>query len=214
MSGRAADNRLVHFVRRATRGRETWSASRSPTRRRTTWSPTSCTACAAPGRRCVGSTPGRGPHARPSASNSVCLRCLSVSADTAVTQVGRARSATANDYATDRLWIETHYPDPRPFGERVTANRRRAYVQAILLFGAIAAALLLLLPLRSNRTVQVSGWTEVAGLLLEVVGVVCPPCVEEARSAPVAAALVPLRTERTTTPTPAEPSSGSHAGRR
>jgi hypothetical protein len=85
-----------------------------------------------------------------------------------VTQVGRARVA-GNDYAADRLWIETHYPDPRPFGERVTANRRRSYALAILVFGACAAGILLLMPMGST-TAHGSGWTEVSGFALELAG--------------------------------------------
>ena len=41
LTGRARDNRLVHFTRaRTASGPATWSRSRSPTRRRTTSSPT------------------------------------------------------------------------------------------------------------------------------------------------------------------------------
>jgi hypothetical protein len=88
-----------------------------------------------------------------------------------VTQVGQERSA-GNDYAADRLWIETHYPDPRPFGERVAANRRRGYAQAIAVCGALAVAVFVLVPMVASGPVHGRGWTVVSGLVLQLVGAV------------------------------------------
>ena len=83
LSGRARDNRLVHFApdleaEATTSARATWSPSRSPTPPRTTWSPT---ARSSPSAVPAPATPGRrAPRSRPPSGVSLGMPTLGVPA--------------------------------------------------------------------------------------------------------------------------------------